>query len=92
MSRFAKPHLVFWEASKYPCGVVQTQYHNARSKKITTFSSHCGETQKDGEKEALSANDSVFQLPIVMLSEKMVDERCYCTVKLVLCYDTEVCL
>lgn len=72
--------------------MVQTQYHNVRSKKITTFSSQCSETQKDGEKEALSVNDSVFQLPILILFVKLVDERFYCTVKLVLCYDIEVCL
>lgn len=92
MSKFARPHLVFWEASKHPCGVVQTQYHNARSKKLLLFLPAVMKHRKMGEKEALSANDSVFQLPILILSEKMVDEGCYCTVKLVLCYGTEVCL
>lgn len=47
----SKPHLVFWEPSKHPCFVVETQYHNTRSERLVLFLSRVVKHCKRGNKK-----------------------------------------
>lgn len=88
----SRPHVVFWEPSKHPCFVVQTQYHNARSERLLLFLPRVVKHCKVGRKRLPVQMRVYCNCPILLPSVKMVDAGFYCTLELMLCYGIEVCL
>lgn len=79
-SHGSKPYLVFWELSKHPCFVVETQYHNATSERLLLFLPRVVKHCNIGNKKL--STHVIFYI--------FEDDRLfYCTL---VCYGIQVCL